>query len=456
MDFDVVENKIKASEITLNGTVNIKNIQSGQINNVIVSTNTPLDQNRLNGIFIFTKLLATITPEFTNNNKTMNLTTISQTAEQFTLQNNFRNNQTQLAALFDSYAPVQQLLLSLDTREQLEEIIKPLLVAEIAVETQNLPLNHPYLRVFNHLSNLPFGNINKNKNKNNFHNVNSGTLFRCQSACSPAACNLTNSQYEFWFEGYYRAENISGDSNALGYKTSRSGMMVGVDRRIGNNLTTCLVFCYGNPYAYNSIAKIEADDYMFGTYARLKISEIYANAFWGYGYQNYELRRNLANNMNNNTKYNGDSMYASLEVFKPIRLQNNFTVSPLAAIDFQKSWADGFNVNVAGLPLSIVKSDLEQTVLRIGVNSCYKNLRTRLQYGYQVAGDLYGISRTSITGGNNSRILTGTNLGRNTLNVGFGGNFKIGKRTKLFADYDFDLGEHSTSHTGQFGIVTNF
>jgi hypothetical protein len=98
---------------------------------------------------------------------------------------------------------------------------------------------------------------------------------------------------------------------------------------------------------------------------------------------------------------------------------------------------------------------MEQTVLRVGVNSNYKNLRTRLQYGYQVSGDCYGISRTSITGGNN-RVLTGVNLGRHTLNAGLGGDFKIGKRTKLFADYDFNLGEHSNAHSGQFGFVRYF
>ncbi|MDR0338611.1 MAG: autotransporter outer membrane beta-barrel domain-containing protein, partial [Planctomycetaceae bacterium] len=111
---------------------------------------------------------------------------------------------------------------------------------------------------------------------------------------------------------------------------------------------------------------------------------------------------------------------------------------------------------VIGLPLSVGKSDVDQTVLRVGLNSNYKNFRTRLQYGYQFAGDLYGISSTSIVGGNSHRNLTGVNLGRNTLNIGFGGDFKINRNTKLFADYDFNLGEHSTAHTGQFGLITNF
>jgi hypothetical protein len=42
------------------------------------------------------------------------------------------------------------------------------------------------------------------------------------------------------------------------------------------------------------------------------------------------------------------------------------------------------------------------------------------------------------------------------LNAGLGGDFKINKHTKLFADYDLNLGEPSTSHAGQFGLSTSF
>ncbi|MDR2438297.1 MAG: autotransporter outer membrane beta-barrel domain-containing protein, partial [Planctomycetaceae bacterium] len=205
---------------------------------------------------------------------------------------------------------------------------------------------------------------------------------------------------------------------------------------------TGLVFGYGNPHIKHSAGQIKADDYTFGLYSRLKlsnVSEIYLNTFLGYGNQHYELRQNFTN-----TDYDGDSFYTSLELYRSFHLRNKIILSPLIAHDFQKAWSEGFKVNVTGLPLSVGKNDLDQTVLRIGVNSSYKNLQTRLQYGYQIAGDLYSISRISITGSNN-RILTGVHLGRNTLNLGFGGDFKIGKRTKLFADYDFDLGEHSTS-----------
>ncbi|MDR2704892.1 MAG: autotransporter outer membrane beta-barrel domain-containing protein, partial [Planctomycetaceae bacterium] len=450
-DLTGIEANSTDTALTLNGTnvtgttkINIADtITSGKY--LLIESATALNPEHFT---VIPRILLPADLFYDNNNKTLGIERTIQTAEQFTTQNNFRNNQTQIAALLDGYAPAQQVLLSLENREQLEEIIKPLLVAEIAAETQNLPMNHPYLRVFNHVSNLPTRNVNSN-----FNNVNSGTLFRGQSACSPVYCNMITSKPEFWFEGYYRAENVSSDSNALGYKTSRGGMMVGVDRSFSNQLLTGLVFGYGNPRTYNSNAKTKADDYTFGAYSRLKIAGIFVNSFLAYGHQNYELHQHFTNS---NTRYNGNSFYASFELLKPLNLRNGISVSPLAAIDFQKSWADGFNVNVARLPLAVGKSDLEQTVLRVGINSSYKNLRTRLQYGYQVAGDLYGTSRTSIVGGNNSRVLTGVNLGRNTLNVGLGCDFKIGKRTKLFADYDFDLGERANSHSGQFGLAINF
>jgi autotransporter-associated beta strand protein len=464
MDFTIAPNKIKADTVNIEGEINVinaSNIADGQINNVIVANTTPLNQSQLNGLFILSqKLLTSTEPFYSSDGKSMGITKYSQTAEQYTINKNFKNNQTQIAGLLDDFAPLQSTLYSLDTHEQLEELIRPLLVAEIAADAHNIPLHHPYFHVFNHLSTLPLNNFrNVNNSRSANFNGNFNGILRGQSPCSPIN-RQANTKREFWFEGYYRSEKIGGDSNALGYKTTHGGMMIGVDRVIGNRLTSGLVFGYGNPHIQHSVGRIEADDYTFGVYTRAKlstVSEIYANAFLGYGNQHYELRQNFTN-INTNTKYNGDSFYASLELYKSIRLRNKIILSPLIALDFQKARSDGFNVNVTGLPLSVGKNDLEQTVLRVGVNSSYKNLRTRLQYGYQVGGDLYSISRTSIIGNNNNnnRVLKSSNLGRNTLNLGFGGDFKIGKRTNLFADYDFDLGEHSQSHTGQFGLVFTF
>ncbi|MDR1477878.1 MAG: autotransporter domain-containing protein [Planctomycetaceae bacterium] len=440
------ENKITANKITIddNAQIILTAIPNGTINNVIVST-TPFTEEqitKLNSKFTLTdKLLVSLKPVYSADYKKMGFESSSQSTIAYTANSNFSGNQTQIAGLLDDCPDVQTILQSLDTREQLEGLVKSMLAPELAADARDLALNSPYVHVSNHLNNLSATPANNTPN----------TLFRGQSPHNNIA---TQSNHEFWFEGYYQSGKTNGDSNALGYKTSRGGMMVGVDKYFGDGLLTGLVFGYGNPRTYNSTGKIEADDYTFGVYAKLKIFGIYANTFLGYGSQNYQLRQNQIN-PTQHTKFNGDSTFASLELFKPIYLRNDMLVAPLVAIDFQKSWSDGFNTNNI-VPLTVKKGEMDQTVLRLGVNSNYRNWRTRLQYGYQVAGDLYSTSRTSLTGGGNNRVLSGVNLGRHTFNAGFGGDFQIGNRTKLFADYDLDLGERTTNHTGQFGVVCNF
>ncbi|MDR1141918.1 MAG: autotransporter outer membrane beta-barrel domain-containing protein [Planctomycetaceae bacterium] len=454
---NIAEEKITAHSVTTddNVTLDLENLSSLSdglsVDNVVVVTGTfdETQKAQLDKLFNWNNLLVSLETVYDGNR--MGLTSRVQSAEQFIIANmntgQFRNNQIQIAGLLDGYEKIEEVLRGLNTVAELEGLVNNLLAPELAANAQTLPLNHPYFRVFNHINNLSLNYGNDYYGKINSRS-NSNSLIRGQS-CSAINCNVAKTSREFWFEGYYQGGKIDNDSNALGYKTSRAGMMVGVDQYLGNNLLTGLIFGYGNPRAYNSIGRIEADDYTFGAYSRLKISNIYANLFLGYGKQSYLLRQNQTN-----TGYNGDSMYASLEVFRPILLNNNLSVAPLIALDFQKAWSDGFNVNVANIPLAIKKGDIDQTVLRIGINSNYKNLRTRLQYGYQVAGDCYGIAQTSITGGN--RILSGVHLGRHTLNVGLGGDFSINNRTKLFVDYDFDLGEHANTHSGQFGFVRNF
>jgi uncharacterized protein with beta-barrel porin domain len=438
----VAADKINATNIKIDGDIDVdwSNVSSGSLANVITGNIDPATQSKLAAVFTVDSLLVSLSPTFSGG---MSIQSSVQKAADYMTVNrkNFRKNQIRVAELFDGYAPAQAKLQSFTTSEQLEDFVKGLLAPELAADARELPLNQPYFRIFNHIHNLPTSS----------YNANSGTLYRGQSTHSRDNNIATQGNHEFWFEGYYQGGETNGDSNALGYKTSRGGMMIGVDQYFGDGLLTGLVFGYGNPRVYNSTGKIEADDFTFGVYSRLKVLGIYANTFLGYGSQNYQLRQNQTQH----TKFNGDSFYASLELFKPIYLRNDMLVSPLVAIDFQKSWSDGFNTNNA-VPLTVKKGEMDQTVLRLGVNSNYRNWRTRLQYGYQIAGDLYSTSRTSITGSGNNRVLSGVNLGRHTFNAGFGGDFQFGIRTILFADYDLDLGERATAHTGQFGFVGYF
>jgi hypothetical protein len=138
---------------------------------------------------------------------------------------------------------------------------------------------------------------------------------------------------------------------------------------------------------------------------------------------------------------------------------------PLVAIDFQKAWTDAFVEGDLSNPnffdLRIGKSNIDQTILRIGLNSKLLptqqiQVRTRFQYGLQVAGDLYASANTSfIVNPTISQNLRSVRRGRNNLNIGFGTDlYTASDSTKFFLDYDYNYNKYSNAHSFQIGLVT--
>ncbi|MDR0704164.1 MAG: autotransporter outer membrane beta-barrel domain-containing protein, partial [Planctomycetaceae bacterium] len=319
--------------------------------------------------------------------------------------------------------------------ETFAQILFDQLGPELAADALQLSLWQPYVKIFNRLHGA--GDLYSNS-----------YLGQCGTGLS----------YELWFEGFYRSENVSHDAFAGSYKSTRGGLLTGIESRLDQAVRGGFFFGYSNPRVSNSIGRIEADDITFGAYSRLQFGyNTFLNTSIAYGAQDYQYRHN-----SNRNSYSGDAMYASIELFRSVLWKNNLQLIPLFALDFQKAWSDGFTTNDTNQV--IAKSTIDQTVLRIGLNSQFQptdllNFRTRLQYGIQVGGDLYGSVKTSyLATPNQSQNLTGVNLGRNRLSIGVGTDIYTSnnKRTKLFADYDLDLGERSTAHTGQLGFVTTW
>jgi outer membrane autotransporter protein len=367
------------------------------------------------------------------------MTVATITANEFATQNGLNGNAVGAASQIDKVGgSMINYANNLTSNEQVTNYIESIQSApEAAAEFQGVALWNPYQRVASQRLYRNFGNAN-----------NSGMRgILGQEPCEPV-CSYNSGKREFWFEGFYRYEDVDSDNTANGYNVNRGGMLLGVDKQVYNKLLLGATFGYGNPRASNRLARIEADDYTVGLYAKYNFtSSVFVNTFIGYGHQNYEFRNAL-----NRTDYNGNSMYATVELSKQINYSRQLKLFPLLAVDFQKSWSDDFTVNVLpGLAQRIDNDSLDQTVLRIGLNSQFGNLRTRLQYGYQVGGEEYGMSRSII--GSTTQTFRGVNLGRNTFNAGIGGDIPLTRNTRLFADYDFDLGERTTAHTGQIGFV---
>ncbi len=458
MGLDVSNTKLVGETVTfavgsdayLAGTPVLAPGETKTVPNVITATGGGIDHDRFEELFNASTALKSQTAIFNavpDGPASMDMQFKTLTVEQFANKNNLSPNTEKMAELFD--AAVRKGILDeffygdgqFDTDAMLEQFLFGTLGGELAADAQMMALWKPWKHVYDRMY-----DVNEHYSR--------GYL---------GQCGTKRSNRELWGSGYYRSENVDSDGNAVGYDGQRGGVMVGVDTKLSSYALAGLAFGYGNPRASNGIGKIEADDYTFALYSKVRLVRgLYMNSFLGYGHQEYKYRRYAAGQQK--TKYDGDSMYASVEFFRPLKLRNGLTLFPLFAVDFQKAWIDGFTETAPNSLLNVAKSDLDQTVLRIGLNSKYItgdrfNLRTRLQYGVQVGGDTQGRALTSLmVNPGESRMLTGVNLGRNTLNVGFGGDWYVSqkKRTRLFADYDFDLGENAMAHTGQLGFVTNW
>ncbi|MDR2114968.1 MAG: autotransporter-associated beta strand repeat-containing protein, partial [Planctomycetaceae bacterium] len=450
LSLKAVENKVTANgDVVLNGDVQFDYqitdpTKTETIKNVITTTN-----GTISGDFIAKvsndKLLATTGAQLVGNNK-LNFVYNPSSVNDFAKSHKLSGNMAQIGDLIDSqnYADSEllQQLYNLDPndKEKFVQILFNQLGPELAANALQLSLWQPYEKVFNRLH-----EINESQSNNIQNNKVRGQL-------------KERLNYELWFEGFYRGENVTHDNAAGDYKTTRGGLLTGVELQLDQTMRTGFFFSYSNPYVSSNIGRVEADDIVFGSYSHLQFGcNTALNASIAYGNQNYKYQHNY-----NRNNYNGDAMYASIELFRSAFWRNNWQLVPLFAVDFQKAWMKGFTT--ADTNQVVAKSTLGQTVLRIGLNSKFQptdhiHFRTRLQYGIQVGGEVFSSVRTSyLNNPNQSRILTGVNLGRNMLNVGIGTDIYLSrtKRFRLFANYDFDFGERSTAHTGQFGFLTTW
>lgn len=457
MGLDVSNTKLVGESVTflgdlyLSGTPTAAPGETETVSNVITATGGDIDQSRFETLFNSSTALESRTAVFGTSGQaeSMSLEFTTLTVEQFTSKNHLSGNMTNMAELFDEAVRGNQGMHgffygegAFETEASLERFLFGSLGAELAANAQTMALWNPWKLVYDRM-----------------YEVNEHYSREWSGQC----CTRRSTR-QLWAAGYYRGEDVDSDGNANGYDGSRGGLIVGVDTKLNSWALAGLVFGYGSPQIKNGIGKVEADDYTFALYSKIRVvGDLHANAFLGYGHQEYKYRRHSVGP--GKTGYDGDSMYASVEFFRPARLLNGIVLFPLFAVDFQKAWIDGFTESTSDVSqISVAKNDIGQTVLRFGLNSKYAtgegfNLRTRLQYGVQVGGNTQGRALTSlVVNPGESRMLTGVNLGRNTFNVGIGGDYRIGmnRRTRIFADYDFDLGEKATAHTGQVGFVTNW
>jgi len=258
--------------------------------------------------------------------------------------------------------------------------------------------------------------------------------------------------YNVWFTPFGQSEQAEGDGETFdGYDMTRFGFHLGGDIEIYRRAVLGALFSYTNPLVKSDLGDVSANDYTAGLYLRMPTAwEVVANMMIGFGNQDYTYESS-----HGKSEFRGGSFFASAELTRPISFQT-FQLTPLIAFDYQSADMDNYIVVNPNTHFVVESDDISQTSLRIGMLGNAGRFRARLQYIRQLAGDDYVLSRTTAWGVDNTvGIATSRSLewGKDWINVGAGGEIFTMGYWRIFADYNFDVGKHTTSHTGSLSTV---
>jgi len=273
------------------------------------------------------------------------------------------------------------------------------------------------------------------------------------------------SGWNSWGSAYYRFGNTKTDDNAEKFDMSRSGMAVGADYGSNRYWQFGGMLGVGMPSIRNTFGKVEASDLTLGFYSKLNyFDQAWVSAFLGYGYQSYEMTRyNFGDRYRG--KFDGDTWYASVEFVKPIQVPV-VTIMPLAAIDHQTSWINGFSESGSGAwGQTLAGTSLDRTMVRVGVDTKWDtiewgianfNVMSRLQAAVLVDGGKRASVVSYFPNSNASMRLYGADLGMMQANAGVSAVGEYGPSFRWFLDLDGFTSGRTTSFQAAAGLGTRF
>ncbi|GHT12422.1 hypothetical protein FACS1894170_07240 [Planctomycetales bacterium] len=409
----------------------------------------------------------------TANGNNISITISQQKIADFLSGYDVTQNTIKTGNLYDSYiaknAAMNTKLTQMEDEELLELAMKTTGGVENVVNIRRLALWNPHFYVFNRL----YGEVDNDP----FYR---GVQYRGQCAgcagivsnggCKTPVpyipdpnCNVNRGggyKTGLWGLTYFRSEDWQSDRFASGADNERWGVMVGKETRLDYSVLAGVMFGYGNPQVRNGISKSEADDYTVAGYVNGSLGgNTHTNFFLGYGHQEY------THDSEKTTSSDGDALYTSVEVYHSLRCyrtpKNSLRLFPLAAFDYQQSWADAAGIfGGSESAMRVSKQQLYQGVIRTGINMKFDTsegmaVRSRVQYGYLVTGNPYGAARASfVADSGSSQVFRSVNASRSNVNLGLGLDFATGTNYKLFLDYDCNYGDRMTAHSGQLGLAT--
>ena len=267
-----------------------------------------------------------------------------------------------------------------------------------------------------------------------------------------------------WATPYYTESDYRSDGNAGAYSVHSVGFQAGINQKIDQKTAVGVFFGYGRPEMKQGWDNVDMDDFTIGlTAGGMITSKLEMKAVVAGGFQNYSMRRymnpQLLGTVGNtnpmlSSDFDGNTLFASIELARPVYLNTGALIRPLVAFESENVWQQGFREQGGSIyALEFDKVYNDRTFVRTGLDAEIGarsfTLLGRAFYSHQLGGSAYSRNDIRFLGGKNGfEQVRGVDLERNFATLGAGGKFNLNPRkTQTIAgNYDATISAKSTSH----------
>ena len=288
-----------------------------------------------------------------------------------------------------------------------------------------------------------------------------------QNRFAPNICGRNN----FWITPYYSDTKVNTDGNGSAYDVNSTGFLAGINRKIDHTTALGVVFGYSRPKLTQFDGSVEMDDFTIGLQGGTMLtSKLELKAFVGAGFQDYSMERTIFYMPGSRftSNFNGNTMYASIELARPFYFVNGGMLRPLIAFESENVWQDSTREFGSGTypfadpSLEFANRYNDRTFFRTGftgeAGTGQVTLTGKVFYSHQLGRDTFAKSDARFIGSPDYKTVRSVDLERNYLTVGAGGNIYLNpmKSSVLSVNYDATFSDKATSQVVYMTWSKNF
>lgn len=292
---------------------------------------------------------------------------------------------------------------------------------------------------------------------------------RSGSALSGVATGSGMYEKNMWVQGFGSTlDQDSKDGNA-GFGATSGGATFGMDTdSLVDGFTTGAAFTYAKSNVDSDAsndAQTDADTYLMTVYgSRVLDAGYFLNGQAGVGMNTYDTERQVVGfGSKTEADFDGMQYTAKLEGGRDIALNPCLTLTPLAGVQYTHLDTDGYT-ETGPAALNVDDASFDAIDLSAGAqlgwnlgldngNTLRPNVRAKYIYR---AGDTNVENTSRFVAGGGAFTTQGVEADRSSLNLGAGLLLTSVKGLDLSLDYDADIRDSLTGHTGQVKVKMPF